>query len=586
MGKSTRDDLAGVPLPGALPTYLILLFLMLCVGALPERIACGAGAPLNPLQAVDTSNPRATLRSFLDTCNEYYAFVRDHGRQENGTDVRRTIGGRILRCLDLSELAPAMRDSTGAEAAICLKEILDRIPLPADFQVPGPEQVSVEKDVTPLARWKIPGTDITICRIEEGDRKGEYLFSADTVSRATGFYARVKDLPYQSRQATPHFLQWYRTAPGWMISAKWLHHLPAWAHKTIFDNTVWQWFGSLAVLVIGAFLMFVSYAIGRFLIRRPGRWRFIRYGVSLAFPVAAMLIPLLVEYLISSQLRMTGQARTIIVYAMNVLFLIASIGVVVGVGNRIAAVIISSPRIHPRGVDAHLIRLALRFLSLTIAVVIFLEGGQQMGIPVTTLLAGAGVGGLAFALAAQDTVKNFFGSVMVLLDKPFRVGERIKVAQYDGVVQEIGLRSTRIRLLTGHLVTVPNEEMARSDIENVSQRPHIRRTASIRIPFDTPVEKVEKAIQIVRTALADHEGMEPAFPPRVFLNEFNSDCLNLLMIYWYHPPNYWDFLGFSERLNLRIMQQFEEAGIQFALPATTAFVASDPSRPIAWNRDR
>jgi MscS family membrane protein len=226
-----------------------------------------------------------------------------------------------------------------------------------------------------------------------------------------------------------------------------------------------------------------------------------------------------------------------------------------------------------------LIRIVCRLVSIAAAIVVFLEGGRHLGIPLTTLLASAGVGGLAVALAAQDTLKSLFGSIMILLDKPYRAGERVIVGDYDGIVEEIGLRSTKVRLLTGHQASIPNEEMAKSRIENVGRRPHIRRTANIHIPLDTPREKVEKAIEVVRSALDNHEGMQPDFVPRVYFNEFNPDSFNIRVIYWYHPPNYWDFLAFSEKLNLTIMRAFEDQGIQFSLPARITYTSptSEPS---------
>jgi MscS family membrane protein len=201
------------------------------------------------------------------------------------------------------------------------------------------------------------------------------------------------------------------------------------------------------------------------------------------------------------------------------------------------------------------------------AVILFLEGGQYLGIPVTTLLASAGIGGLAVALAAQDSLKTLFGTVMLLADKPYRVGERIIFGKYDGVVEDIGLRSTRIRLLTGHQANIPNDEITRTDIENVGRRPHIRRSATIEMPSDTPVAKVKRALQIIRAALDNHEGMEEEFPPRVYLRDFNESSIGICMIYWYHPANYWEYLAFSEKVNLQIMEELEAEGVSFAAPA-------------------
>jgi MscS family membrane protein len=205
---------------------------------------------------------------------------------------------------------------------------------------------------------------------------------------------------------------------------------------------------------------------------------------------------------------------------------------------------------------------------------------DNIGFNVSTLLAGLGVGGIAVALAAQDTLKNFFGSVMILLDKPFSVGQRVTVKGHDGVVEDIGLRSTKIRLLTGNQATVPNDQVANVDVENIGRRPHIRRLTNITITYDTPPEKVEKAVNIIETILDNHEGMEPNFPPRVYFNEFNPYSLNILVLYWYHPPDYWSFLAFSQRVNLQIMREFEKEGIQFAFPTSTTYLTQDDGQPL------
>lgn len=200
--------------------------------------------------------------------------------------------------------------------------------------------------------------------------------------------------------------------------------------------------------------------------------------------------------------------------------------------------------------------------------------------PVTSLLAGLGIGGLAVALAAQDTIKNFFGSMVVFTDRPFAIGDRVVVDGHDGVVQEVGFRSTRIRTLEGNLVTLPNGELANKTILNIGQRPHIRRLMNVTIPYDTPPKKVRRAVEILRDVLANHEGMEKDFPPRVFFNDFNSASLNILVIYWYHPPDYWAYMAFSEKVNMEILRRFNDEGIEFAFPTQTLYLAGDPRRPL------
>ncbi len=234
------------------------------------------------------------------------------------------------------------------------------------------------------------------------------------------------------------------------------------------------------------------------------------------------------------------------------------------------------------GVDqtfVQMVRIFSRVIVIAVGTIYLLKAIS--GKPMTTLLAGLGIGGLALALASQDTLKNFFGSIVIMLDKPFNVGQRVVVDGYDGVVEGIGFRSSRVRTLTGHLVTVPNEKMASANIENIGRRPSIRRLSNITITYDTPLEKVEKAVKIIREILENHEGMHPDFPPRVYFNEFNDASLNILMIYWYHPPDYWAFVAFSERVNLQIMHEFEKEGIEFAFPTTTTYLAHDERRPLS-----
>lgn len=225
---------------------------------------------------------------------------------------------------------------------------------------------------------------------------------------------------------------------------------------------------------------------------------------------------------------------------------------------------------------AQVVKLVLRLVVLTIAAIYLIQ--TLSGKPVSALLAGLGIGALAIALAAQDTLKNLFGSIMIMVDKPFEIGQRIVADGFDGYVTGIGFRSTRIRTLTGHEVTVPNDRLASQSIENIGRRPHIRRMTNIGITYDTPPEKVEKALQLVREILDNHRGMDPEFPPRVYFDEFNDSSLNLRMLYWFHPADYWEYLEFTEEVNLKIMRAFEAEGIEFAFPTSTTYLAQDDRR--------
>jgi MscS family membrane protein len=488
---------------------------------------------------------------------------------------------RILDCLDVSELPKYERLEYAAEAAACLKEILDRVELPPYDEIPDTEAIEAAGGAQELSRWRIPGTRITIARVEEGPQRHEYLFSPGSVERAVEYYRDVKSLPYRTEgpQASPGLYQWYLTSPASPTVARVVDWLPDWWREQTLEMARWKWAGLVLAALVAVFLMGVAYRLYSQLADRYRDEALFRYCLTIVLPIFAVLVALYFKRITHNYVTLRGAPLYFVSFIANLTALLASLVVVFGASNRIAALIMASPKINPQGLDAQFIRIFARLVSVVLAVIIFLEGGRYLGIPVTTLIASAGVGGLAVALAAQDTLKNLFGTIMLLTDKPFRVGERIIFGKYDGVVEDIGLRSTRLRLLNGHQATIPNDELARTDIENIGRRPYIRRAATIELPSGTPAAKIKRALEILRKILENHEGMAAEYPPRVFLRDVNEGSLGILMMYWYHPPEYWQFLAFSERVSLQMSEQLEAEGITFAAPALTVRMAPDEKPP-------
>ncbi len=183
-----------------------------------------------------------------------------------------------------------------------------------------------------------------------------------------------------------------------------------------------------------------------------------------------------------------------------------------------------------------------------------------------SLIASLGVGGLAIGLAAQDTIKNIFGSVMIFSDRPFELGDEITVDGNTGVVETVGFRSTRFRTGAGHVITIPNGDLANKAIINVSRRRNLSRTINLPLPPDLSPQRMEQAIEIVQGILQDHEGMLPSMQPKVVFNEITPTALNLLVQYWFHPPDGNRFAALNERVNLEILRRFQAAGIVLAVP--------------------
>lgn len=221
-----------------------------------------------------------------------------------------------------------------------------------------------------------------------------------------------------------------------------------------------------------------------------------------------------------------------------------------------------------------LIRKTIRLFLVIVAAVFIAQNIFECN--VGAVLAGLGIGGLAFALAAKDMLANFFGSATIFADRPFQMAERVKVKGYDGVIEEVGFRTTRLRLLDGNLVTIPNAIVANEPVENVSRRPSIKRVLNVTITYDTPPEKVQTAVDILNEMLDARKGNFPAnTPPRVYFSDFNAESLNIVVYYWFAPADWWAYLDFNHDFNMELLRRYNEEGIEFAFPTQTLYLKQD-----------
>ncbi|MFB0525231.1 MAG: mechanosensitive ion channel family protein [Phycisphaerae bacterium] len=228
--------------------------------------------------------------------------------------------------------------------------------------------------------------------------------------------------------------------------------------------------------------------------------------------------------------------------------------------------------------DDMLVPVVRKALRVTIAIVaVLLISENILGANVKSLLLSAGVGGIAIALAAKETIANFFGSITIFADRPFQMGELVKIDGHFGPVEEVGFRSTRVRTLEGHLVTIPNSVIANSIMENVGRRPFIRRKSNITITYGSGHTKAKRAVEIIKEILANvpEVNTDPEKPPRVYFNDFNDWSLNIYMSYWVKPADYWLYHEVNQRVNLEMMKRFEAEKIEFAFPTQTLYLKKE-----------
>jgi MscS family membrane protein len=218
---------------------------------------------------------------------------------------------------------------------------------------------------------------------------------------------------------------------------------------------------------------------------------------------------------------------------------------------------------------------------LTVVRVIVLSIGfgailQLWGVNVAGLMAGLGIGGLAFALAAKDTAANLFGSIALLLDKSIRIGEWIKIDGVEGVVEDIGMRTTKIRTFRKSLITLPNQVIANSPIENYSRRGIRRIKIKLGLTYDATSEQIEQVITDIKTMLRNHKGIAQDETMLVNFTSFDESSLGLL-IYTFSKTSNWErYLKTKEEVNLNIMKIVEENKVAFAFPSQSLYIESMP----------
>ena len=227
---------------------------------------------------------------------------------------------------------------------------------------------------------------------------------------------------------------------------------------------------------------------------------------------------------------------------------------------------------------APLLKKTARFFFMVIGVILII---QNLGYSVGSLLAGLGIGGLAVALAAQDSIANFFGSVVVAVDRPMRVGDFVKIGNFTGTVEEVGLRSTRLRTREKTLVTIPNKAMANDTIENFSAISRRRLEQTIGVTYETKPEQMEVLLEDFRRILKEDDGIDQSEMQIVRFNAFGAFSLDILVICFAKTGDYGGSLEVRERLNLKLMRAVLARGLSFAFPTQTLYFEGDIAKRMA-----
>ena len=224
-----------------------------------------------------------------------------------------------------------------------------------------------------------------------------------------------------------------------------------------------------------------------------------------------------------------------------------------------------------KGLGNQILPIIVKGVKISVWVIVIIVGVNNAGYNIGALLAGMGIGGIAIAMAAKDSVTNLFGGFTIFTDKPFIINDRIIVEDVDGVVEEIGIRSTKIRTLAGRVVTIPNGTFTTSIIENVSSEPNRKITLNLGLTYDTDQNNMDKAIGLLKKINENNQKTEEKI--LISFNAFNDFALNIIFIYYIKKGE--DIMITQTEMNLKILEQFNENKLEFAFPTQTIFTQAN-----------
>jgi MscS family membrane protein len=472
---------------------------------------------------------------------------------------------RAIDCLDLSHVAPTLHFDVGGYSALLLKEVLARLDLPAYDEIPDAGE--------DLERWTIPGTEIGIVRMKEGDFSGQYLFSSRSVERLPEFYDRVRHLPYMP-DASGGLLDTYIDNPGGFVPSHWARELPAWSLARIYNRPVWKWLALLAFVIVGVAAVRGVHAAGQSWDHRFGeRFAYLRLG-TLSVAISLVLLSWALDVYVDDVIGLRGEIEAFIKRGALVLAFAFAVFCIFAAFELIASAIVASTHKPEHSANAHLTKLIVRIVGIAVIVFVVVEASAYLGWAVAPVVAGLGVGGLAVALAARPTIENVIGGLTLFADKPFRVGDLCKIGEDIGHVEEIGLRSTRIRSLERSVVSIPNADLAVMKIDNLGQRDMRLMRTTLGLRYETTPDQLRWNLAKIREMLLAHP-MTSSDRMRARFTGYGAYSLDIEINVYLRCQTQDSFRAISEDLLLRIMEIVKASGTSFAFPSQVNYLSRD-----------
>jgi len=499
----------------------------------------GEEAPAVPADDLDRGTPRGAAVGYLTACRE--------GDYE-----------RAARYLDLRRIEPAAREARGPELARQLKVVLDReLWVPVDELSTDPRGDTEDGLAAHVERiGAVQGSrgpiDVDLARVRQNGTR-LWLFSAATVARVPDLYELHGYGPLERYLPDPFF------------------------ELRMLEVLLWQWVALLAIVVIAWLLSYLG-AAALLAALRPMAARTETDLDDRLFdtpaPPVRLLLGIFVFWVGARALGLAVPVQELVGALSRAFVLVAITWLLMRLVNVAADVI--QQRLEARGQEqaVPLVAPGRKTVKAIVFLIAFVAVLDNFGFNVTALVAGLGVGGIAVALAAQKSIENLFGGIMLYADRPVRVGQFCRFGDKVGTVEEIGMRSTRVRTLDRTIVTIPNAEFSSIQIENFARRDFIRLFAVLGLRYETTPEQLRHILVEIRRLLYAHP-MVSNDPARIRFIGFGAYSLDLEIFAYVTTADWAEFLGVREDVFLRIMDLVEASGTGFAFPSQTLYIGKD-----------
>ena len=362
---------------------------------------------------------------------------------------------------------------------------------------------------------------------------------------------------------------------------KLLNLLPKLGSKKYFGLHLWQYIGILILLTVCFTLhKLLTYLSRNLLVRVLNRYGKVdiarNYIVPVAKPLSLFLVFLIVRLLIPV-LQLNAVVTSYLIRAVDAILPLFATIFFYKLVDVLGAYMSKVAEKTENTLDDQLVPLVRKILKTFVIVVGIIAILRGFKFDIWPLLTGLSIGGLAFALAAQDTLKNLFGSLMIFVDRPFQIGDWVTSGEIDGTVEEVGFRSTRIRTFRDSVVYVPNSIISNSNVDNHGKRKYRRFYTTLSVTYDTPAQLIEVFVQGIEKIVNDHSETRKDYY-NIFLNNYAASSLDIMLYIFFKVPSWTDELRCRQEIMLEVNKLAEHLGVRFAFPTQTLMVEQVPGQ--------